>query len=104
MTPEQFAYWLQGFVELTQGQTPNPAQWKSIQAHLNTVFNKVTPPVEVPNPGIDWKKIEENLRKGLPDQRVAPPGPFIPPHQQPAWVDNRYALNPNQFPPGTIIC
>jgi hypothetical protein len=45
MTPEQFAYWLQGFVELTQGQTPNPAQWKSIQAHLNTVFNKVTPPV-----------------------------------------------------------
>jgi hypothetical protein len=45
MTPEQFAYWLQGFVELTQGKTPNPAQWKSIQDHLGTVFKKVTPPV-----------------------------------------------------------
>ena len=46
MSPENFAYWLQGFVELTQGQTPNPAQWKSIQEHLGEVFKKVTPPVQ----------------------------------------------------------
>jgi hypothetical protein len=45
MTPENFAYWLQGFVELTQGQTPNPAQWKSIKEHLDLVFKKVTPKV-----------------------------------------------------------
>lgn len=43
MSPENFAYWLQGFVELTQGQAPNPAQWKSIQEHLGEVFKKVTP-------------------------------------------------------------
>jgi hypothetical protein len=45
MNAQDFAYWLQGFVELTQGQTPNPAQWKSICEHLDLVFKKVTPPV-----------------------------------------------------------
>lgn len=46
MTPEQFAYWLHGFTELTRGQTPDPAQWKAIREHLDLVFKKVTPQVE----------------------------------------------------------
>ena len=41
MTSEQFAYWLQGFVELG-GQIPTEAQWDSIKDHLKTVFEKVT--------------------------------------------------------------
>lgn len=45
MTPEQFAYWLQGFAELTP-ERPSLAQWQAIQAHLQTVFHKVTPPVK----------------------------------------------------------
>jgi hypothetical protein len=45
MSERDFAYWLHGFVELTQGQTPNPAQWKAICEHLDLVFKKVTPPV-----------------------------------------------------------
>ncbi|QIC87519.1 hypothetical protein F0336_14145 [Serratia liquefaciens] len=44
MTPEQFTYWLQGFVEL-HGDLPTDDQWKSIKEHLQTVFVKVTPPV-----------------------------------------------------------
>ena len=47
MTPEQFAYWLQGFAELNM-QTPTTAQWVSIMEHLSTVFKKVTPPVLSP--------------------------------------------------------
>lgn len=46
MTPEQFAYWLQGFVEPNDGKMPTKAQWKTIREHLATVFVKVTPPVE----------------------------------------------------------
>lgn len=47
MTPEQFAYWLQGFAELTEGQAqPSPAQWQAIKDHLATVFGKVTPQVQ----------------------------------------------------------
>lgn len=46
MTPEQFAYWLQGFTELSpEMEQPTVAQWKAIKEHLQTVFVKVTPPV-----------------------------------------------------------
>ena len=47
MTPEQFTYWLQGFVEINEN--PNEAkgitreQWKVIKDHLKTVFHKITP-------------------------------------------------------------
>ena len=44
MTPEQFAYWLQGFAELNTAP-PTAEQWKSINEHLQTVFKKVTPQV-----------------------------------------------------------
>ena len=44
MTPEQFAYWLQGCCELNPDmEQPTPAQWKAIKDHLATVFTKVTP-------------------------------------------------------------
>lgn len=42
MTPEQFTYWMQGFVELN-GAAPTPEQWECIKDHLKTVFHKVTP-------------------------------------------------------------
>lgn len=45
MTAEQFAYWLQGYAELTGDQPPSAEQWASIREHLQLVFKKVTPPV-----------------------------------------------------------
>lgn len=42
MTPEQFAYWLQGYVEIS-GKQPTESEWQVIKDHLQTVFNKVTP-------------------------------------------------------------
>lgn len=61
MNAEQFAYWLQGFVELN-GHAPTPEQWQSIKDHLQLVFKKVTPQVGAfpPSP--------------IPDLR----GPFMP--------------------------
>jgi hypothetical protein len=44
----QFAYWLQGFAELSGDEPPTPAQWKSMREHLALVFQKVTPPVGAP--------------------------------------------------------
>ena len=44
MSPEQFAYWLQGFAELTGSTPPTVEQWQSIREHLANVFVKVTPP------------------------------------------------------------
>ena len=42
MTAEQFAYWLQGHAELSDGP-PSAEQWDAIKAHLQLVFTKVTP-------------------------------------------------------------
>lgn len=50
MTPENFVYWLQGFVEMNGQENPTPEQWNSIRDHLKTVFIKVTPPLLVPIP------------------------------------------------------
>lgn len=44
MTPSDFAYWLQGFAELSDG-APSEEQWTQIRDHLNLVFDKVTPNV-----------------------------------------------------------
>lgn len=48
MTSEQFCYWLQGRMEMLPNQLPTQAEWKMIQEHLATVFNKVTPPLSTP--------------------------------------------------------
>ncbi len=42
MTPEQFAYWLQGYTEIS-GDRPSETQWLIIKDHLQEVFKKVTP-------------------------------------------------------------
>lgn len=43
----QFAYWLNGFAELSGDEPPTPAQWRSITEHLALVFTKVTPALAV---------------------------------------------------------
>lgn len=66
MTSEQFAYWLQGFVELNGGAMPTEAQWKSVQDHLQTVFVKVTQPVRTVGPNIASPALPDPMR-GLRD-------------------------------------
>lgn len=55
MTPEQFTYWLQGFIELTDSDDVavlDAPQWKMIKDHLKEVFDKRTP---------DRQLIKDNL-------------------------------------------
>jgi len=52
MDAQNFAYWLNGFAELSGDNPPTKAQWKSIKEHLALVFTKVTPPVTIPK---DWR-------------------------------------------------
>jgi hypothetical protein len=71
MTAEQFTYWLQGFFELSQPDTVLTAeQTKMIREHLATVFQKVTPPLNLPG---TWP---------VPQiQPLSPPSPV-----QPDWA------------------
>ncbi len=43
MTPENFCYWLQGHLELTDTKDLDSNQVDMIKDHLKLVFNKVTP-------------------------------------------------------------
>ena len=59
MNQDQFAYWLQGFVEMNGGKEPTKAQWKMIKDHLQLCFKKMTPPLMpyaagVGNPAIHY--------------------------------------------------
>jgi hypothetical protein len=52
MTAEQFAYWLQGFMEVANPIELDSSQTAVIKHHLALVFNKQTPnrPLTEPNP------------------------------------------------------
>lgn len=82
MTPEQFAYWLNGFIELSEWKQPTPEQWKSICEHLKTVFVKVTPPVRTEGPMVAAPArqpgYEEILRALQLKDAVSWPGQGIP--------------------------
>ena len=44
MTPENFCYWLQGYIELTSGEGDlTEQQVQMIKDHLKLVFKKETP-------------------------------------------------------------
>ena len=43
MTTDQFAYWLQGYFEISGSSSLSDMQVQIIKDHLALVFNKVTP-------------------------------------------------------------
>lgn len=52
MTAQEFAYWLNGFAELST-EPPTAEQWQSIKEHLALTFRKVTPPGPGSTPTVD---------------------------------------------------
>lgn len=107
MNEQQFAYWLQGFAELTGDTPPTVEQWKSIREHLATVFVKVTPLVESTKlddarrmargfqlaPG----KIEDIIREAQKNQGISPFQPY-----QPYFLGQDGQRHPAT--PGTAYC
>lgn len=78
MTPEQFTYWLQGFVEISQ-KPPTDKEWLVIKDHLATVFNKVTPDRTTIRPAI------AEPYRGYP-VTPAPIGPYMPTNPLAPWT------------------
>ena len=47
MTPNDFCYWLQGFLEVANPENMNEEQLKIVKQHLELVFKNVTGQKEV---------------------------------------------------------
>jgi len=61
--PENFAYWLQGYFELTDGKTLNAKQVTVIKNHLALVFEHVIDPSYTSHlPAEDAKKVQSDLQ------------------------------------------
>ena len=93
MTPEQFAYWLQGMTEcMPKEVSPSIEQWTAIRDHLNTVFKKVTPPI--------GKTFDEMFPNPVPMPIAIPPA--YPLTRDSFGVPYTPLVNPLGGP--TIIC
>ena len=81
MTPEQFCYWLRGYLEIAKPEEMEIDEIKEIESHLNLVMEKVTPtqtPISKTEKSInDWIR---DIEKKVPDRSpTIPPTPLIPP-------------------------
>ena len=94
MTPEQFCYWLQGFISANPCDQLSATQWTIVRDHLALVFNKITPDrVEVTSDERkmtpmdeqeQWKKQYQDLIRGLEKK----PLPNCWPSVIPTWTPN----------------
>jgi hypothetical protein len=87
MTPQDFAYWLKGFFELTNTKRLSETQVAMISEHLDLVFNKKTSDSDVLEENIRLKKELEATKKELELERMkGNKHPAVPP------------FNPSPFP------
>lgn len=129
MTPIDFCYWLQGWVEMEGGKKPNLQQWKMITEHLGLVFQKVTPALgedsgltfeddlpkrlcekaekEDDSDLVDYESMEEVLRRALDLVNEEPPQVmFTPPtcSARPPTLSNEKICSPNPIQEAIHFC
>lgn len=68
MTPENFAFWLKGYLEISDAKTLNEKQTQIIKDHLNLVFNKVTPTY---NTVIEENNTQVEIEKQEIDKKIS---------------------------------
>jgi hypothetical protein len=71
MTSRDFAYWLQGFFEVSNPETINKEQTEMIKRHLNLVFKH-----EI-DPSMGDEKHQEDLNKIHSSTLSFPPDPLV---------------------------
>lgn len=65
MTPEQFVYWLQGFLEVQDPKVLDERQTQILKDHVALVFTKETPARPIQRPIPDGKLCAPDLSKDL---------------------------------------
>lgn len=82
MTPENFVFWLQGFLEISDDvfeKGITPAQARIVQDHLDLVLHKVTPgPVTNVDPTVEPESLPDKEEKGRNGKQLYCSKPFEP--------------------------
>lgn len=78
MTSEQFIYWLQGFVEISQNKTISENEWVIIKDRLALVFDKKSPDQMPSNSPIMYGPIMKDNTKDWP----TPPNKYLFPFNE----------------------
>lgn len=97
MTPEQFCYWLQGYLEITDVLETRPAgltekQRQVVCDHLNLVFTKVTPNRKEPvvlsetTEGKPLKKKKTSMEEVIDELQKTRPGVTCDPFSMPGRI------------------
>ena len=98
MTPENFVYWLQGFMELQNPETISSEQVEIIQDHLNLVFKKETPIRKVP-----LKEKYESLKYNSKETLLKNYGdPLFESNYKDLLFGSKYPCDPLPLPSGVI--
>jgi hypothetical protein len=88
MTSRDFAYWLQGFFEVTEPTTMTAEQVDMVRKHLNLVFiHEIDPSIDKGDPAVKAKLDAVHngvVRPTLGDPVLVPEGALLPPHLNPA--------------------
>jgi hypothetical protein len=76
MTPENFCYWLQGFVEIGEPVTLSKQQLQVLKDHLKLVFDKKTPDYAPTSIGGIAYPVPSNLGDSKPFVPFEPSQPY----------------------------
>jgi hypothetical protein len=82
MTPENFCYWLRGFIELSGDDAElSPEQVKMINEHLDLVLKKVTNPLQTAPTSTTTNKfiIKDHYVPRIDETWVRDPQPHLSP-------------------------
>lgn len=73
MSPENFAYWLQGYFEIGKSEELTKEQVQEIKNHLKLVFLKLTPSVTIQPESVKIdSKFWDDIRKQVDNTPVKP--------------------------------
>lgn len=84
MTPVQFAYWLQGYFELSDSNSLTDKQVVAIKNHLNLVFTHVIDPAQVAHLPVGLQEMANTELQAIHDGKAPIPslnpikGPPLP--------------------------
>lgn len=105
MTPQDFCYWLKGYVELSETNSLTDNQVLVIKDHLDLVFKKVTPDRTEKTTVVDDSSVDNFLKRVTDLKQPYSPNIWPQPYNPYPLIQPVQPMAPTFFPTmPTITC